>query len=155
MHRGCFPPERCVDETAPEIVPESFRLKRHSALCAAQFAGLVQRDAIVREDDRRAARTRASEARPRRHGEKSSAQQGVHRLEPECGPQNDGGRLFAAGETRPALHLDASKMERAEKGKHRRALFRIGRCAQAIEEVRRSVRAGPETETKTASTICE
>src|SRR3954469_15922493 len=44
-------------------------------------------------------------------------------------------------------------MERTRKSEDRCPLFRAGRCAQTIEETRRSFRASPQAETEIATAI--
>src|ERR1051326_6232255 len=153
MRRSGVTSSRCPCKAATEILPESFLFERNPTLCAAEHCGFVQRDAIVRENYCRAHGTRASEARCRRHGEESAPQQSLYRLEPECRSQNDGWRLFAPRETRPAFRLDAGEIERARKGEDRRALFRTREGAETIEESRRFVCAGLEAETEIAAAV--
>src|SRR4051812_25433842 len=130
MHRGRVSPARPAQETAAGIVPESFRLERAPALRAAEHVNFVRHDPAFREDDRGAARTRTSRARRSGHGEKSPPQKSLHRLEPERGPQDDGWRVLAPSQTRPALCFDAGKMERAPESKNRGAPIRAGCGAQ-------------------------
>src|SRR4051812_8081886 len=110
MHRGRVSPARSAQEAAAGIVPESLRLERAPALRAAEHVNFVRYHSAFREDDRGAPRTRTPRARRGGHGEKSPPQKGLHRLEPERGPQDNGWRVLAAGETRPALCFDAGKM---------------------------------------------
>src|SRR5436190_20931181 len=154
MHRGRVSPARSAQETAVGIVPKSFRLKRAPALRPAEHVNLVRYDSAFCEDDRGAPRTRTPGARRGGHGEKSPPQKGLHRLEPERGPQDDGWRVLAPGQTRPALYFDAGKMERAPESENRGAPIRAGCGAQAIEETRRPLRPGFKAETKIAAPVC-
>src|SRR5262245_35081495 len=130
VRAGRTPAEGTARPAASGVLPQGLGLEGPPALRPPESPGHVRRDPTVRAGHRRSAGARASDARRRRDGEARPGAKGLHRLEPERRAQDDGRRLLAPGQARPALRLAAGDLAgarcRTGAGRRERIVLRAG-----------------------------
>src|SRR3954470_7666861 len=110
MRRRRSAAARFAERVTSQIIPKGLRVERTPGLRAVKLACHVRCNPTVCACHRRAARAPASRSHRVGDAKKSSPWKSVHRLEPECRSQNDGGRLLAAGKTTPAIRFGAGAL---------------------------------------------